>query len=575
MADVAILLDFGTGHNMGEMPDPGAPPNSTRDIDAGRLVNQDLGKRSFVWHGRVVFQRLAWLLMTITPALGTAVLIKCLGVSLDSFTPTMSDEIGYYLQINAFVHHGFSGGYFTISETPAPAAFSHFGVHGPLFPLLYGVIGKLVGWEFRTGPFINILLLTLAIAVYCMVIRPTVWQALLGAALLATFWPFYLCVLSVLQDPVHWAIAILVGTGFCGMLRGRRWAESWSFRLVFLGLLIYASLMRISWAMFLIPYVLLQLKRPTVGQVAVALVASGAGIGVLLYAFRWLCAPYVGSSVAFLMNKMAGGEVSAGSFFRHAYWNIEQLLLGNLSSQPMLLGSVIFWQAIAFGSLALFWLLRQWAGRRLLPATIEVGEPAAETLFHAFNIWFLLVGIILFYFVGNDGGWRMLAVHLLVSAVIAITSPLRWLKAATLGMVLVNAGGLPWYTDSIQAVNRPRFQYLECARAFRGDLERFVPYEAGADPWQNTILIGYYPVELLALPAGIGVSFFVDPVDVKQPIKSKYVLAHGEVVKQQNWRLKPLVHFSGLHSGIRYQSQPFSADLYLNPGVAVSQPHRP
>src|SRR5262249_999361 len=147
------------------------------------------------------------------PALGTVVLIQCLGVSLDKFTPAASDEIGYYLQINAFVHHGFSGGYFTISEKPAPASFSHFGVHGPLFPVLYGAIGRLVGWEFRTGPFINLALLTLAVAVYCLMIRPTVGQALLGTALLATFWPFYLCVLSVLQDPVHWAIAILVGMG--------------------------------------------------------------------------------------------------------------------------------------------------------------------------------------------------------------------------------------------------------------------------------------------------------------------------------------------------------------------------
>jgi hypothetical protein len=559
---------------MGEMPDPGAPPNLTRDIDAGGLVNQDLGKRRFVWHGSVVRERLAWLLMTITPALGTLVLINRLGVSLDNFTPATSDEIGYYLQINAFVHHGFSGGYFTISEHPAPASFSHFGVHGPLFPLLYGVIGKLVGWEFRTGPFVNILLLTLSIAVYCMVIRPTAWQALLGAALLATFWPFYLCVLSVLQDPVHWAIAILVATGFCGMLRGRSWADSWPFRLLFLSLLTYASLMRISWAMFLIPYVLLQLKRPTPRQVALAIFGSGAGIAVLLYAFRWLCAPYTGSSSAFLMNKMAGGEISLSNFFLHAYWNVEQLVLSQLSNQPMLLGAIIFWQAIGFGSLAAFWLIREWTGRRLMPERIELGPKATETLFHAFNIWFLLVGIILFYFVGNDGGWRMLAVHLLVSGLIAITSTVRWLRAAILAMVLINVGGLPWCTESIQAINGPRFQYLECVRAFRSHLERLVPYEESADPWQNTILIGPYPIELLALPAGIGVSFFVKPYDVVLPIKSKYVLAHPETVIREKWPLRRMGHFSGLHNGIGYQSPPFSANLYLNP-AAAPEPHRP
>jgi hypothetical protein len=58
--------------------------------------------------------------MMITPALGTAVLIKCLNVSLDNFTPVSSDEVGYYLQINTLVHHGFVG-HVLASVRAAPA----------------------------------------------------------------------------------------------------------------------------------------------------------------------------------------------------------------------------------------------------------------------------------------------------------------------------------------------------------------------------------------------------------------------------------------------------------------------
>jgi hypothetical protein len=55
---------------------------------------------------------LTWFLMTITPALGALGLMTVLGASLADFAPASSDEVGYYLQINAFVHHGFSGGYY-------------------------------------------------------------------------------------------------------------------------------------------------------------------------------------------------------------------------------------------------------------------------------------------------------------------------------------------------------------------------------------------------------------------------------------------------------------------------------
>src|SRR5262249_16530562 len=208
---------------------------------------------------------------------------------------------------------------------------------------------------------------------------------------------------------------------------------------------------------------------------------------------------------------------------------------------------------------AAFWLVREWAGHPLLPERIEVAEPTAEALFHAFNVWFLLGGIILFYYVDNDGGWRMLAVHMLVSSVIAITSPMRWLRWAMIAIVIINVGGLPWCTESILSINGPRFQFAEHIRKLRSALEPLVPYQEGSAPWQNTILSGPYPVESLALPAGIGVSFYVHGKDVALPIKSRHVLAKEETVKKQHWKLKEILRFHGLHNSIGFQAPPFSA----------------
>jgi hypothetical protein len=516
----------------------------------------------------MVIQRLGWLLMTITPALATAVLMECLGVRLNNFTPARSDEVGYYLQINAFVHRGFSAGYFTVGENPAPASFSHFGVHGPLYPMLYGSLGKLLGWHFQSGPIFHVILLTLAIAIYCLVVQPTVWQSLLGTATLATFWPFYLCVLSVLQDPVHWAIAILVAAGFCGMLRSRPWADRAIFRLLFLGVLVYASLMRISWAMFLAPYLLLQLKPVTRGRLCLAILLSATGIGLLLYCFRWTCAPYVGSSEAFLMNKVAGGEASAQTVFLHVVSNLERLVKRDLSNQAMLLGSVIFWQALGFGCLMALSALKRLLTCPAVSKRPDFQAATVEVWFHVFNIWALMAGIILFYFVSNDGGWRMLAVHLLLSSFIALTSTIGWLKAVITGIVLVNVAVLPGCAASIDKINSPRFQYGPVIRRFNSQMAPLIQYREGEDPWWNTILIGQYPVELLALPAGIGVSFYGNqPGIVSFPIKSRYVLARPQVVKRNNWKLIELAHFEGLHDSIDYPPPRLSASLYLNPAT--------
>jgi len=502
------------------------------------------------------------LLMIAGPALGALVLLWWLGVRLVDYAPATSDEIGYYLQVSSFAEHGFWGGYFTISEFPAAARFSHFGVHGPMFPMLYGALGKVLGWHFYSGPLFNIVFVTVAIGIYCLLVRPTFRQAILGAAIVCTFLPFYVSLLAAQQDSLHLAIAIVVAAGFSGMLRLESWARKWIFHTSFLGLLVYASLMRISWSMFLLPYCLLQVPNPTPRRLVLAALLALIGIGSLLYTFRWLCAPYVGAPGAFLMNKIAGGEVSAKLIWTHALGNLKRLREGNLSAQPMVLGSIVFWEAIGLGSTMALYCLCPSVG---IPSS-QVGH--REGLFHAFNIWGLLVGIVIFYFVGSDGGWRMLAVNLLISSLIAVTSPLWWLRGLMAAMVVVNLAFLPRCAGTIADINGRRFEYAATIRSFARRIQGMIEYRRGADPWSNTMLVVPYPVELAGLPSGIGVSFCVRPQDVSLPIKSRYVLASEETVRQMHWQLIEVARFSDLHNGLVYEGQEISTNLYLNPAAS-------
>ena len=245
---------------------------------------------------------------------------------------------------------------------------------------------------------------------------------------------------------------------------------------------------------------------------------------------------------------------------------------GNLANPANFPGRIIFCEGLAFGLIMAFYALTRLRPASASRAGLAPRPDMVEPCFHAFNIGALVAGILLFYSIDNDGGWRMLAVNLLASGFVVLTSPLRWVKVLIAGIVLINLGGLPWCIRPMQWANMPHFglaqEYLRLAQK----LKPLIRYRQGADPWQNTILMDTYPCELLALPAGIGVSVFFRPGDISLPIKSRYVLVGPETVRQQKWNLIQLARFPVLHNMIDFRTPYFSANLYLNPQASGAGP---
>ena len=104
--------------------------------------------------------------------------------SLLDYFPLVSDEIAYQRQIAAFVQAGFNGGYFTAYEQPAPFTFSHFSVHGPAFPVIYGLVGRIVGWQLYSGPLFNLAVLAFATATFLAMGRLSRTQILATGAVI-------------------------------------------------------------------------------------------------------------------------------------------------------------------------------------------------------------------------------------------------------------------------------------------------------------------------------------------------------------------------------------------------------
>jgi hypothetical protein len=483
--------------------------------------------------------------MALTPALVCRSLLALQGLSLDEYAPESNDEIGYYLQTNAFVHKGLAGGYFTLAEKPAPAGFSHFGVHGPLFPVLYGVVGKALGWHLYSGPLFNCGFLTLSIAIFCLVLRPSAAQALFGALFLASYWPLYLSLISNLQDAIHYTFAVLFAAAFAALLAPRPCVRSPIFHLAFWLLLIYASLMRISWAMMVFPYLLLCRPVTSASDLCRRLALGIVIVLALLYTFRWLCAPYPGDAGAFLMNKIAAFEpASVAYFLRHAWHNVKCLITGTVTDQPCWPGMLVFYQALALGIIVAAWAVLRSSASRISP--LERRRPAAGTeafwhrleplplregLFQIYNIWALTVAMIFLYYVDRGGAWRMFSSHFLLATLLLLVSISRSFRRLVLLTTAVNlACALPCL-ESIEGFNLTRFGYVEDVRGFARAIEGLIVYEDGGDPWCNTILADRYPPCFAGLPPGIGVTVFLKTKDFPRWPKSKYLLMSAGLQK--------------------------------------------
>jgi tetratricopeptide (TPR) repeat protein len=63
---------------------------------------------------------------------------------------------------------------------------------------------------------------------------------------------------------------------------------------------------------------------------------------------------------------------------------------------------------------------------------------------------------------------------------------------------------------------------------FHAQIQSHIRYNPKADPWDNTILYGgisnFFPTELIALPAGIGLRIIIVPQNLRFPVHSRYIL---------------------------------------------------
>ena len=200
-------------------------------------------------------------LVVAAPAIVVSALLAAVfNATLLDYFPAVSDELAYQRQIAAFVAAGFDSGYFTTFERPAPFAFTHFAVHGPAFPVIYGLIGRFAGWELYSGPIFNLAVLALATAAFLVMGRLSRAQILATGAVLLTSWWLLLMATITMQESLNQAVMIVMA-GFTARLLHPETRHHGRLLSAALAVLAIASVLRPTNWIVALPLVLVGLPR--------------------------------------------------------------------------------------------------------------------------------------------------------------------------------------------------------------------------------------------------------------------------------------------------------------------------
>ncbi|HBE20414.1 MAG TPA: hypothetical protein DEG17_11900 [Cyanobacteria bacterium UBA11149] len=476
-------------------------------------------------HNKTKLVRLIWMAWaTLSPAIfSLAIPTLILRVSLLEYIPGFdNDEIHYWHQILTFSKVGFSGGYYTIDELPAPANFSHFGPHGLAFPVLYGTIAHVVGWYPYSPIFFNEVLLTLSLASLIYLTKPTNLQLAYIGLTVSTFWPLMLCLPTVMQETLHQVLAILIAGIFYRSLKKKNQI------IIIIGgivLVSLAALIRFTWALTALLFLIKTLKKERKWSYFLYITLLGI---ILIFLPFWLnrywSSPFPNykiieyiSKLNFLpiANNISNNINSFISFPNPRIGGIAQKYLGFIFRIELLI--------ILFSS------------------CISVCRMVSKSIrWNSFN-WFILyilghITILQICFYGIDSylEYRVISPYLLMILLILIL--LKRNKLIKLFLV-INLLTMPLFISSYREANYIGVSYARQLPAnnryenssiveFEKSIKDIVVYEKEISPWCNTIATGYdsYRSNLISVPAGVGFSLIINSEKLQLPLKSKYVL---------------------------------------------------
>ena len=162
-------------------------------------------------------------------------------------------------------------------------------------------------------------------------------------------------------------------------------------------------------------------------------------------------------------------------------------------------------------------------------AARQRGPAFKVDLFNLLTLGLALVAFLGFYFDSEASISRVTAPFLMLALLVYVaTRERRWLVASVIAVNLVVAPSFittfkTWRVDMFRG-DRARYEQ------FRSELQPRLAFDPHRTPWCNTLLTTTYEREIVAVPAGIGLSVARPARNLVPPIKSGYVLLTADSV---------------------------------------------
>lgn len=427
----------------------------------------------------------------------------------DFFPNTWNDQVSYGRQIATMNAVGWEGGYYTVNEQPASAAFSRFYAHGPTFPWLYGSLSRLTGWTYATGLWFNLIFLSAGLAFFIIAARLDTKQCLYLAALYITSWVLHLYTVSLMQEAFHHAAALVFAGIFFHLLRYKPHLSPPTIVLI-IAFTLAMGLIRLSWMLLCVPLFLALIPRWRVTWVLGALIAAGVLIGGIYLMANWISAPGANSITTVVTTMQSDIGAGLALLMEQISGNISQTLE---KTGFNLQGFQLFQMLILMG--VSIYRLTQYARTR--------HETETPITYWAFVIYALISIIVLSLTLYLSNGFlRIFALPLFVCTCLLIA--FREYRLLLVIIALNAFGGAAFRSE--YAVHQANFEFAAgTIQEWQAEARSALIYQENApSPWCNTILMDLplYDYHAALLPPEFGTTWFNE---FPEPMKSRYYYA--------------------------------------------------
>ncbi len=456
--------------------------------------------------------------VALLPALITCSVIYIgLNASLADYGPYSfwNDETSYWVWIRSFSYVDFNVGYNAPNELIAPAAFNHYGEGSPFYIYIYGGVGRLVGWSDYLPLLINFAILALAIFLFVRLTKLNPVQILFVGLIATLTWPVLMYLPMTSHETLNQVLGFVLAVVFWKMLNHRE-QVSITGRFAFVALIYFATLIRLSWGLLLIPVIFYSLNGGVFRRLLLSIVL---GLGLYLSAIfitGYLVPPANNSIFQNIRDSLVEGPQVLTNYIILQFSQMFRFQQMN----PNI--AVMFQMMIIIG-----WnLIRLVRLIRTKPPVAVILQ--SQSVFEIYNMASLAAAGLLFYL--QEAFYRTLTPSILVVYLLHVARKEYKLLAALLTInLLFFQSYMSFYAqlgdaEIIRADFTMKFPEQE---QWKSEVEGWIAFDPAAEtPWCNTLLIPiyYYDSRLMAIPPGIGISWISDIQTLQMPLRSKFLL---------------------------------------------------